>query len=84
MAKEVQDARKAGFEAVRTSLTLEALEQRILLSNPAIGFVSDSPDPVNQGSTLTLIAQQRGGAEGDPRPSRVCSSTAARTTWPIR
>ena len=66
MAKQSGNERNAGFEAVRISLDLEALEQRILLSNPGIGYLSDSPDPVNQGSTLTLVAHNVLDPDGDP------------------
>ena len=66
MAKQSKIDRHAAEEAGRIPLTLEALEQRILLSNPAIGFVSDSPDPVNQGSALTLLAHNVLELNGDP------------------
>ena len=65
MAKQSGRERNAGLEAARISLELEALEQRILLSNPGIGFLTDSPDPVNQGSNLTLTANNVLDPDGD-------------------
>ncbi|MCK4283703.1 MAG: hypothetical protein KAX44_05250, partial [Candidatus Brocadiae bacterium] len=40
----------------RPSLEVERLESRILLSAPVIQSLEDSPDPVNEGGTLTLTA----------------------------
>ncbi|NLW51282.1 MAG: hypothetical protein GXY85_10670 [Candidatus Brocadiaceae bacterium] len=50
----------------RLSLELEALESRIMLSNPVIAFLADTPDPVHQGGDLTLTAYNVIDGDGDP------------------
>jgi len=42
----------------RIALALEALESRIMLSTPTMQYISDSPDPVAQGGSLTLAAHR--------------------------
>jgi hypothetical protein len=49
----------------RMSLLLERLEGRLLLSAPVIQSLTDSPDPVNPGATLTLTANNVTDADGD-------------------
>jgi len=46
--------------------TLESLEYRLLMSNvaPVIGALSDSPDPINRGSALTLTATDVSDSDG--------------------
>jgi len=57
MSYSSRKGRGRQFRRRGSSLALEQLEGRILLSAPIVGSLEDAPDPVHQGADLTLTAR---------------------------